>query len=82
MMDQEICQVLGIKKKAGPREWDGHLFKRLDPTARKVMALGFIPPTDEMIHSHCLTDKDKRIKFILKAFCYENTSDVHIKIHF
>jgi len=81
-MDQEICQVLGIKKKAGPREWDGHLLQTIGPKARKVMAFGFIPPTDDLVHSHRVTDIDKKIKFILRAFCYENTSNVHIKVHF
>jgi len=82
MMDQEICQVLGIKKKIRPRDGTATCSKRLDPTARKVMAFGFIPPTDDLVHSHRVTDNDKKIKFILRAFCYENTSDGHIKIHF
>ena len=66
-MDQEICQVLGIKKKAGPKEWDGHLLQTMDPTARQVMAFGFIPPTDDLVHSHRLTVIDKKLKFIFSA---------------
>ena len=46
------------------------------------MAFGFIPPTDDLVHSHRITDKDKKIKFILRAYFNENTSDVHIKIYF
>lgn len=46
------------------------------------MEFEFIPPTDDLVHSHRVTDNDKNIKFILRAFCYENTSDGHIKIHF
>jgi hypothetical protein len=46
------------------------------------MAFGFIPPTDDLVHSHRVTDNDKNDNIYLESFFYENTSDVHIKIHF
>jgi hypothetical protein len=73
---------LALRRKPGQENGTATCSKGLDPTARKVMAFGFIPPTDDLVHSHRVNDNDKKIKFIFRAFCYENTSDVHIKIHF
>jgi hypothetical protein len=73
---------LALRRKPGQEKGTATCSKRLDPTSRKVMALGFIPPTDDLVHSHRVTDKDKKIKFISRAICYENTSISHIMSHF